>query len=134
MLKVVLDTNIYLSALLFGGLPGKILKYGFERKFRLYLSADILTELQGILVKKFAYEEKEVKKINYLLLQNTVLIIPKKSVTIIKNWPADNRILECCLEAQADYLVSGDKKHLLSLKKFGETKILSCIEFWELLS
>ena len=60
-------------------------------------------------------------------------MVPYRKVDIVKNDEADNRILECALEAQAHYLVSGDKRHLLPLKKFEGIRIVSPAEFLEFL-
>ena len=58
---------------------------------------------------------------------------PKRKVTIIKYKDDDNRILECALEGKAQYIISGDRKHLLPLKEYQGTKILSPADFLKLL-
>ncbi len=57
------------------------------------------------------------------------LIEPRKRVHRIKKDATDNHILACALEAKADFLVTGDKKHILPLKKIGATRIVSPAEF-----
>lgn len=54
------------------------------------------------------------------------------SLFIVKNDPSDNKILECAITAEADYIVTGDKNHLLPLKRYKNTKIVSPSEFLRL--
>lgn len=129
MLKIVFDTNIYISALLFGGIPQKLLIAAFENEFELYTSEEILNEISAVLRKKFSYSPPRIQQVLNSIVALTTLVHPTKTINLVKNWPADNRILECCHEARADFLVSGDKKHLLPLKKFGSTKIITAKEF-----
>lgn len=133
MFKVVFDTNIYLSAINFGGLPQRLIKKALEKKFALFASPEIITEVLGVLSKKFNYPALKLKQVEMLIKDLTVVVYPQEVIKVIKNWPADNRILECAVEAQADYLVSGDKKHLLALKEFGGIKIISAREFSKLI-
>ena len=54
---------------------------------------------------------------------------PQEKLTLIKNDPTDNKILECAKEAKADFIVSGDIRHILVLKKFGKAKIIKAKDF-----
>lgn len=129
MFKVVVDTNIIISAIHFGGQPAQIIKLAIEEKIKFFISREIITEILGVLQRKFAYGKAALKEVEELLLTTSSLVRPKQTVKIIKNKPPDNRILECALAAKADYLVSGDKKHLLPLKKFKSVKIITAQEF-----
>lgn len=130
MIKVVLDTNIYLSGLIFpGSAPEKVLNLGRERKVLLYISPFILFEIKNILVNKFDYTEEFAKKVTDEILKFTILIQPEAKINIIINNKDDNRILECATTAKADFLISGDKKHILRLKTIKSTKIVSAQDF-----
>lgn len=129
MVKVVFDTNVYISALLFGGLPQKLFKLAFENKFELYISPEINSEIFSVLIKKFEYSPTRARQVVSTINSITHLVHPRQTINVIKKWPADNRILECCYEAQANFLVSGDKKHLLPLKKFHSTQIVTTSQF-----
>ena len=133
MLKVVFDTNIYLSAILFGGLPQRLVKEALEKKFALYISQEIISEVLGVLSKKFRYPAEKLRQTEILLKDLSTLVYPQEVIKVIKKWPADNRILECAVKAKADCLVSGDKKHLLPLKQFRQITIVSAREFLKLL-
>lgn len=130
MTKVVLDTNIYLSALIFpGSAPEEVLSLGKTRKIQIYISSFILSEIKNILVIKFDYSDDYAKKIIDEILKFTILVEPNVRIDIIKEKKDDNRILECAVSAKADFLISGDKKHILIHKKIRTTCIVSAREF-----
>jgi|GEM_PF-4351793 len=83
-----------------------------------YLSSFILKELEIILEKKFGWEKKQVRILLSKINDIAVIVQPKRKISIIKTNEADNRILECAIEANADYIVTGDRKHLQPLKEF----------------
>ena len=131
--KVVFDTNIYISAILFGGNPRQCLELAREKSFELFSSKAILLEFSQELHQKFHWRKEEVKETIEGILVFAKPVTPKVKVNIIKDAPKDNRILECALEVEADYIVSGDKKHLLSLGKFRNIPIISAKQFLDLL-
>ena len=124
-LKVVFDTNIFVSAILFGGNPRQCLELARASQFELFSSKAIILELSIKLQEKFAWRKDEVKEIIEGIAVFTKIVVPKRRVNVIKEASKDNRILECALEAKADFIVSGDKKHLLSLGKFQDSSIIS---------
>jgi putative PIN family toxin of toxin-antitoxin system len=129
--KVVLDTNVIVSGLNFSGKERKILDLIWEGEIELYISPFILEETAGVLQRKFDWEKEEaqssIKKIKASLVK------PIRQVSIIKERKSDNRILECAIEGKVQYLISGDKRHLLPLKEYQGIRILSPAEFLELL-
>ena len=131
-LKVVFDTNIYLSAIVFGGNPRQCLELARKKEFILFSSRAILLELAKTLQNKFFWSQEETREVIRGLAVFTKVILPKTKINFIKKDPKDNRILECALTAEADYLVSGDKKHLLSLKKFKKTSVISAKQFLDI--
>lgn len=133
MIKLVLDTNIYISAILFGGKPETIRKLSKEGKITVLISEAILKEITEVLRIKFRFENWQISQTINEIREFTTLITPRKTFFIIKEDPADNRILECAQEGKAQYIISGDK-HLLTLKKFQKIEILSPVEFLKLLN
>lgn len=132
MIKTVLDTNIYLSGLVFpSSAPEEVLNLGKSRKTLIYISPFILFEIKNILINKFDYAENYALKLEDEILKFAILIQPTAKINIVKEKADDNRILECAVSAKADFLVSGDKKHILCLKKIKNTKIVSVKEFLE---
>lgn len=132
MIKAVLDTNVYISAILFGGKPEKILDLAKRRKIEVFISNSILQELAGVLKTKFNSSDWRINQILESVGEDTALVFPCRKVKVVKKKDSDNRILECALEVKADFIVSGDKKHILPLKKFRGIKILSPSEFLEI--
>ena len=133
-LKVVFDTNIYISAIIFGGNPRQCLELARKGEIELFTSRAILLELANKLRVKFLWSDSEIREVIEGIGQFAGLVSPKQRLDLIKDEP-DNRILECALEAKADYIVSGDKKDLLSINKFKSIKIISAKQFlglfWE---
>ncbi len=130
-LRAVFDTNIYISAIIFGGNPRQCLELARNGEIELFTSKAILLELASKLRVKFLWSDLEIKEVIEGISQFAGIVAPGKKVNLIKD-EADNRFLECAMEAKADYIVSGDKKHLLSLKKFKGIKILSAKDFLNL--
>lgn len=127
--KLVLDTNVYISAIHFGGLPLHLINLAADEKISLFVSREIIAEILGVLRQKFRYSPAQLDQIEALILDACQLVAPQTRISTIKTDPADNRILECAMEAQADFIVSGDKKHLLKLKHLHTTPILSPRQF-----
>lgn len=127
--KVVFDTNIYISAIIFGGNPRHCLDLAREKDIQLYSSRIILLELAEKLREKFKWDDEDILEALEGVLVFTKIVMPKHKVNIIKADPEDNFILECAEAADADYILSGDKKHLLILKNYKGIPIISAKEF-----
>jgi len=130
MLKAVYDTNIIVSAVLHKGrLPASLLSLALEGKVELFVSEELLKEYEGVLKRpKFKLDEKEIGNLMKLIKRKSIKVKPTKRLTIIKKDPVDNRILECALEAEVDFIVTGNKKHL-PFDKFHGIKIVNPQEF-----
>jgi len=124
MTKVVLDTNVYISAIIFGGNPRKIIKLAQNQKIQIYISASILLEIAQKLKHKFSWNTNQVKHAIKTISKTTTLVHPSD--------PTDDKIIDCALEAKTKYIVSDDK-HLLSLKKYKNIKILPPAQLLNLL-
>jgi len=126
---VVADTNIIVSALLWGGNESKIIGLAEEGKIKLLTSIALLDELKKVLMyERFDLDEKIVDdNVKYILTISKV-ISPKLRLSVIREDPADDRVLGCALKGKAKYIVSGDK-HLLRLKEFRGIKIVRAREF-----
>ncbi|KKK76079.1 hypothetical protein LCGC14_2867280 [marine sediment metagenome] len=133
--KVVLDTNVLISSLLKPESKARdIYRLALRGEIELYTSVDLINELSRVLeYPKFGFEklQKEVFLKN-LTRVATILVNPGLRINVIKEDPPDNKFLECAVEAKADYLISGDNKHLLPLKNFQGIRIISPSEFLKL--
>jgi len=134
MLKLVLDTNVIISAINFDVKPELIVRLITSKRAKGYISRFIIAEVCSTLRNKFKFSPEKIDRAENILLNNFVLIEPEIIINIIKNCSADNKILACALAAKADYLISGDKKHILLLKKIKNIPILSPEQFLRLLA
>jgi len=125
----VLDTNVYISAVLFGRKPEEIIKRSREGELNLVISEAILKEIAEILGRKFNWENWQISETLDEIRGFATLVIPRKAISVIKEDTADNRILECAIEGKVDYIVSGDEHHLLPLKEYQGIEILSATAF-----
>ena len=131
MTKVVLDTNVYISAIIFGGNPRQIINQAQNKTIQIFISTSILLEIAQKLKNKFSWNTNQVKHAIKTISKTTTIVHPTINVNIVKSDPSDNKIIDCALEAKAKYIVSGDK-HLLSLKKHRNIKIISPHQFLNL--
>ena len=128
MLKVVFDTNVYISAILTDGDCRKLLDFARRGRFNLLISESIVEEIERVVRVKLALSEFETEIIIVGIKNITTFVSPDFMLSVINDKP-DNRILECALAGKADYIISGDKEHLLSLSEFRGIKILSPADF-----
>ena len=136
MFKLVVDTNIVVSALLKpDSLPDLIIKMILNKNFTLCLSEDIFNEYQEVLGRGKFKGLNQVKTRSLLLKikKDAKLVKPSVSVDIIKRDPEDNKFLECALEAKADYFITGNIKHF-SFKKFRNTYIITPRDFLDIIA
>jgi len=128
-MKVVLDTNIYISGLLWPkSLPGTVLELAKAEKIDVYISPFIIVEIEKVLIAKFHFEAQATGMLVGEIVKFAKIVETEKELKIIKD-KDDNRVLECALVVKADFLISGDKKHILPLKQFRGIKIISAREF-----
>ena len=106
-LRVVLDTNVYVSGIQFGGIPAEILAQATEGVFILCVSEAIRDELTDILRTKFQRGEEQILQSCNPLWEVAHHVTPERRLLIADD-PDDNRILECAATAEADVIVSGD--------------------------
>jgi len=132
MTRIVIDTNILVSAILTPkGNPAKILKLVLEGKLNLIISPAILEETRQVLryprlVKLMKKNKITMKEVYDFLdkMSNVAVITPGQlDIDAISDDPADNKILVCSLEGEAEYIISGDH-HLKDLKIFQGIKIV----------
>jgi putative PIN family toxin of toxin-antitoxin system len=128
-LRVVLDTNIYISAFSnASGIPFQIWQHAIKRRYILLISPAIIRELADVLRTDFSWSEPEILSQLKLLARTARVINPRHSINIITDDPDDNRILECAMEGRADLIVSGDR-HLTRVKAFRGVGIVRPADF-----
>ena len=123
--KIVIDTNVYISALGWGGSPHELFCECLDGKVKLYICREIVEEIVRVMdYPKFNFSEEEKGKFLSQILEIAEVIEIHRRVDIVKDDPSDNIFLACALEAGAEYLVSGDP-HLRKLKQYEKIKIIS---------
>ena len=131
MIRAVIDTNVFLSALFWGGIPLKVIKLAFSGKITGITSLAIINELEEKLLKKFEYPKDQTSQYLEIILAVFLVVKPKQKVNVVED-PKDNKIIEAAIEANAQYIITGDK-HLLKIKKYQNIKIVTPREFLETL-
>ena len=129
-MRVVFDTNIFISALVIpGSLAEKALSRIIEGRDGLVLSKDIIKEVLSVLSLKFGREREALSHVAVVLLDLGELVRPDQRLRVLSDEP-DNRILECAVFGKADLIVTGDKE-MLRLKEYMGIKIASLREYLE---
>jgi len=127
--KVVFDTNVLLAAFLTEGVCAKLLTRARKQQFSLFTSPFILHEFERILTKKFSATKQKRENVLALIFEATQESVnPSEIPTGACRDKDDDNVLACAREADADYLVTGDKD-LLDLKVFKSTRIITPREF-----
>lgn len=131
--KVVIDTNIFISGLNFTGKPSEILELFVNDEIEVCISPFILKEIDKILREKFEWNEEQIERVLDRIKKKVIQVQPKIKISAIKEKEDDNRILECAVESKAQYIITGDTKHLQPLKEYQEIKILSPAQFLKII-
>jgi len=124
MARVVIDTNVLVSAFINNGKPRKLLLKLLE-EHTIILSSQMLAELADVLSRdKFFVTSSQVDRFISVLVRKTKIVSVDSSFKVILEDPDDDIVLNTALSGKADYIVTGDK-HLLSLRKFEDRGIES---------
>jgi putative PIN family toxin of toxin-antitoxin system len=129
--RLTADTNVYISALNFGGIPETILALARAGLWDVAISLPILAEVERVLSMKFHYTSAMLTDALEEIKRFATLVHPLTTLDVIKADPSDNRILECALSSQSECVVTGDS-HLLTLQEYEGIAILSPAEFLDL--
>ena len=131
MTRVVLDTNVIVSALVFGGVPRGVLELAQAGQCEFFYSESIQTEVRRVLSDKFDWPEAMLQQALPVLWSTGKLVVPRTTLNAVPGDPDDNRILECAVEARAQVIVSGDR-HLLVLQAYKSIPIVTPRQFIDL--
>ena len=137
MVKLVLDTNIFVSGFLWEGNEADLIRKIERKEAMNFITPEILLEIERVisrdkfkelLIKADITADEILQKIIYL---SHIVVGPEIKENIVKADPTDDKFVECAINAKADYIVSGDK-HLLNLKKYKNVRIITTSEALEL--
>ena len=133
-MKVVLDTNVWLSGIFWNGEANKIIEKAEKNNIQILISEDILSEIVNVLNKESKFQKYilnlrlSIEDILRTILSISTLIETETKLDIIKSDPKDNIILEASIDGKVEYIVSYDN-HLLNMIEFRGIKIISPSEF-----
>jgi putative PIN family toxin of toxin-antitoxin system len=128
-LKVILDTNVLLSAFLTDGMCARILKRARQKDFSFILCEPVLLETKRHLKNKFSLTSRQINLFVAILTEAAdETYRPAGSLAGVCRDPDDDIILVCVAETKSDFLVTGDKD-LLVLQAYQGTKIISPRDF-----
>ena len=129
-MRVVLDTNVIISATFFGGLPLKILDAAFDEKIVVCANGAIVEEYLDTASEMVSKHKEHINNDVFAQFIDTIeLSEPVSSVKICRD-PDDDKFINCAIDAKAIYIVSGDND-LLSIEKYDGIEILTVRKFWE---
>lgn len=125
MLRVVLDTNVIVSAVISDGKPRDLLRRGIANQFIIVTSDFVLKELVTVLRRpKFKTSEDEIRRIVLTLIQSSEVVSVNAKFKVVKQDPKDDIIIRTAYDGDAERIMTGDK-HLLELGSFRGIKIIT---------
>lgn len=127
MIRVVLDSNIFISALVFGGNPRRLIQLAEQGFVELYTSEPLRREVERVLALKFAWPARKAANAAGYLWSLAQSVEPQQRVNDCTD-PDDNCVLECAIEAQAGWIVTGDH-HLLAMHPYRGIAIVTARDF-----
>jgi len=127
--KVVLDTNVFVSGVFFRGPPYRVLKAWRDGKIQILVSPAILEEYHRVMLELSArFPEIDPRSLVDFLAVHSEIVLPPSLPPVIQHDPSDDKFLECTLAGKAACIISGDK-HLLNLSQFKGIPILKPYDF-----
>ena len=130
-MRIVLDTNFLISAMQWDySVSHKLLEKLIRDNAEMFITKEILEEFSEVLRRDFLYSEEETNNLIEIIIQFLVLVNPSKKINIVKEDPDDNKVIECAIESEAEFIISYDK-HLLKLKEYNGIKIITPDDFFD---
>jgi putative PIN family toxin of toxin-antitoxin system len=128
-MRIVLDTNVFISGIFFTGPPYQILKAWRDGRVQLLVSPSILDEYQRIGAElALQFRDVDLKPFLDLLTVQAEIVLAPTLPPVIRDDPSDDKFLEAAVAGKASYIISGDK-HLLRLYEFQGILILKPRDF-----
>ena len=128
-MKITIDTNFLISSALWDNSSAhKLLLKLIENDAKIYTTKEILEEFSKVLKRDFKYNEEKVNERINSVLSFVSLVVVRNKINIVKEDSDDNKILECAIESNSEYLLTYDN-HLLKIKEYKGIKILKPEEF-----
>jgi putative PIN family toxin of toxin-antitoxin system len=125
--RVLCDTNVLVSAFIAGGPPSRVVEAAIDARIELVLADPVLEELERVLTTKLGFAAERVRDITVLLgeLAAARVAAPATVPEAITGDPDDDLILACAVDADAQIIVSGDRRHLLPVGEHRGVRIVT---------
>lgn len=127
-IKVVIDTNIYISAIFWQGKPRKVVDLGRTQDIQIFTSTEIEDEISEKLQTKFKLSRAEADRVMLDFSTFTIPLSIKKKHRVVIDDPDDDKFIDCAMACGADFIITGDK-HLLKLQQYMGIKVVKAAEF-----
>jgi len=128
-MRIVIDTNVLISGLFWGGIPAEIIRAWTEGKIKVVCTAEIIDEYNRIARRlNPGLDTSQIDRFLSFLIGRSEIVKPNHWFKIILDDPGDDKFIDCAFHAQANMILSGDN-HFLKLGKFGPIRISSPIQF-----
>lgn len=127
-MKIVIDTNIVISGVFFGGLPRKVLQAVLTDKITACANIEIIQEYNATVREMISRKQGKIDENILMPLVGRMQIVESKTKIQVCRDPDDNKFIECAKDTHALYIVSGDKD-LLDIGTYEEIEILTAKEF-----
>lgn len=137
-MRITADTNVLISSTFWAGASDKIIEKVESKEVELVLSEELIQEFIGVLgyeeiQKKIRHKNLEMRRTVEKIISLSTIVQPSQNFSVVKDDPKDDKIIDCAVEGNVDYIVSQDN-HLLKLKEFQGIKIVKPEEFLEILN
>ena len=131
-MKIVLDANIFLSSLFWGGNPRIVLERAIRKLDELFITDEILDEIEAVIGRpKFHAGKNEIEYYIKSIEEIANKIVVKKRIKNVSRDKTDNKYIECGIAGNVDYIITGDI-HLLEIKQYNNIKIVTAKEYLEI--
>ena len=128
-MRILIDTNVLISALFFGKFPKEFLNEVLENSFEICINDKILDEYKNTIEKKILKKKILDEKLYEKFLYKTEIFESISDLKICRD-PDDDKFINCAIDAKAIYIVSGDND-LLTIKNFAGIEIVTAREFYD---
>ena len=130
-MRIVVDTNVIISGLFFGGNPSKVLMAIVDSKVNALATKEIINEYINVIERMMTNKTKSFELATLDTLFTSFELIDRKTVLELSRDPDDNKFIECAIDGNAMYIVSGDNDSLV-LKQYNDIKIITVNDFCDI--
>ena len=129
-MKIVIDTNVVISATFFGGIPRKVIDLVIKKNVEAYTNEEILTEYEETAIDMTVKKKGHIDQNIFDQFIERIKIVDAVAEVDVCRDPDDNKFIACAIDAQAIFVVSGDKD-LLSVEHYDAIEIVTAKDFYE---